>query len=164
MADNCRYFDQLNEACRIVADAVGHPNWELVYQSHSGPPQQPWLELNICNRIEALHKSTEEKGKPLTDLLILPIGFISDHLEVLYDLDTEAKELCDKLGIILQRIPTVGTHPRFVQMIRELITERMPDKPDRLALGELPANHDVCSEDCCLYSPGRGPISRVLKF
>lgn len=157
MADNCKYQVQLTEACRIVAEQVGHSNWEVVYQSRSGPPQQPWLEPDICDHIESLQKTAAEKGEPLTDLLILPIGFISDHMEVLFDLDTEALELCKKLGIALQRIPTVGTHPRFVQMIRELITERTVDNPKRLVLGNLPPNHDVCPADCCLYTSQRPP-------
>lgn len=153
MAGNCRYVEQLNEACRLVAAAVDHDNWELVYQSRSGPPQQPWLEPDICDHIENLHQQADKKDQTLTDLLILPIGFISDHLEVLFDLDIEAQQLCDKLCITLQRVPTVGTHPRFVQMIRELITERMVDEPERLVLGNMPPSHDICAEDCCLYSP-----------
>ncbi len=157
MADNCNYQIQLAEACRIVAESVNHTNWELVYQSRSGPPQQTWLEPDVCDHIEALHKQREETSEPLSELLVLPIGFISDHMEVLFDLDTEAKELCDKLGIRLQRIPTVGTHPRFVQMIRELIDERVSENPQRLALGNLPPSHDVCPTDCCLYTPRRPP-------
>ena len=85
MAENCRYEEQLSEACRIVATAAGHVNWQLVYQSRSGPPQQPWLEPDICDHIEALHQETSGEGAPLTDLMILPIGFISDHMEVLFD-------------------------------------------------------------------------------
>jgi ferrochelatase len=157
MAENCRYQEQLTEACRLVAAAVGHSPWQLVYQSRSGPPQQPWLEPDICDHIAALHQRGADAGEPLTDLLIMPIGFISDHLEVLYDLDTEAQELCAKLGISCQRVATVGTHPRFVQMIRELITERIADEPERLVLGSMPPSHDVCPEDCCLYTPTRPP-------
>jgi len=160
MADNCRYELQLKESCRIVAETVGHENWELVYQSRSGPPQQPWLEPDICDHIESLHEKATAAGEPIEDLLILPIGFISDHMEVLFDLDTEAQELCEKLGIALQRVPTVGTHPRFVQMIRELITERTVEAPERLVLGELPPSHDVCPSDCCLYTPTRRPATR----
>ncbi len=150
MADKCNYTTQLQEACRLVAEGAGHERYELVYQSRSGPPQQPWLEPDICDRIQALH--AEEK---LTDVVILPIGFISDHMEVLFDIDTEARELCEKLGIGMHRAATVGTHPRFVQMIRELITERLSDQPQRLTLGNLPASHDVCPDDCCLYTPAR---------
>lgn len=154
MAENCRYEVQLNEACRLVAEMAGHKRWELVYQSRSGPPQQPWLEPDVCDRITELHESEN-----LNELMILPIGFISDHMEVLFDLDTEAAELCDELGIHMQRIPTVGIHPRFVQMIRELIVERLSENPERIALGELGPNHDVCPVDCCLYTPRRPTVA-----
>ena len=157
MADNCRYVEQLQEACHLIATAVGHPRWELVYQSRSGPPKQPWLEPDICDHIETLHQQAEKKIGPLTDLLILPIGFLSDHLEVLFDLDIEAQQLCDQLGITLQRVPTVGTHPRFVQMIRELITEQITGNPQKLALGTMPPSHEVCPEDCCLCTPTGRP-------
>ena len=154
MADNCNYQKQLTEACRLVAEGVGHSRYELVYQSRSGPPQQPWLEPDVCDRIEELHNAGE-----LQDLVILPIGFVSDHMEVLFDIDTEAKELCEKLGVHLHRAATVGTHPRFVQMVRELVEERLADNPQRLALGELGPWHDVCPDDCCLYTPTRPPMA-----
>jgi ferrochelatase len=150
MADNCRYVTQLEEASRLVAEGAGHGRWELVYQSRSGPPGQPWLEPDICDRIEQLHAAGE-----LSDVVLLPIGFVSDHLEVLYDLDTEAKLLCDKLGIAMHRAATVGTHPRFINMLRELIVERIDGSAERLALGQLGPSHDVCPEDCCLYTPSR---------
>lgn len=157
MADNCRYETQLKEACRLVAEKLGHERYELVYQSRSGPPQQPWLEPDICDFIEQRHG---EGG--LNDLVILPIGFVSDHMEVLFDLDTEAKDLCDKLGVNMHRAPTVGTHPRFITMIRELIVERMTDAAERPALGELGPSHDVCPVDCCTYTPRRpGPPAGV---
>jgi ferrochelatase len=146
MADNCRYVAQLHETCRLVAEGAGHLNWELVYQSRSGSPQQPWLEPDVCDRIGNLHASDH-----ITDLVVLPIGFISDHIEVLFDLDTEARKLCDQLGIQMQRAATVGTHPRFVKMIRLLVEERLSDRPERLVLGNLSPNHDVCPVDCCLY-------------
>ncbi|QDS98723.1 ferrochelatase [Adhaeretor mobilis] len=148
MAQNCRYEAQLQEACRLVAEQSGHSRWELVYQSRSGPPQQPWLEPDVCDRITALHEADK-----LSDLMILPIGFISDHMEVLFDLDTEAAELCEELGVCMQRLPTVGTHPRFIRMIRELIEERVNEDPQRQALGDLGPSHDVCPVDCCLYTP-----------
>jgi protoporphyrin/coproporphyrin ferrochelatase len=146
MADNCRYVAQLQEACRLVAASVGHENWELVYQSRSGSLQQPWLEPDVCDRIAELHASDH-----ITDLMVLPIGFISDHMEVLFDLDTESRELCEKLGIQMQRAATVGTHPRFVEMIRLLVEERLNDSAVRLALGGMGPNHDVCPAECCLY-------------
>jgi ferrochelatase len=147
MAENSRYEQQLREASRLVAEGAGLATgaWELVYQSRSGPPQQAWLEPDICRRIEQLHTTTE-----LREVIIVPIGFISDHLEVLYDLDIEARAVCDRLGIRMQRAATVGDDPRFVRMIRQLIVERMTDSPDRLALGNLGPSHDVCPADCCL--------------
>ena len=152
MAENCRYEVQLAEACRLVAERAGlRPDeWELVYQSRSGSPQQPWLEPDVCDRIEQLHAEGE-----LSELVVVPIGFISDHMEVLFDLDTEARELCDRLGVRMQRAATVGVHPRFVRMIRELIVERIENATDRPALGALGASHDVCPADCCVYLPSR---------
>ena len=122
MADGCRYEVQLREACRLVAQGVGRDDWQLVYQSRSGPPQQPWLEPDVGDYLRELHAHA-----PLRDVVVVPIGFISDHLEVLYDLDTEVRELCDALGINMVRVATVGTHPRFVRMIRELIEERLSE-------------------------------------
>lgn len=155
MAENCRYEVQLAEACRLVAEEAGldPDQWELVYQSRSGSPHQPWLEPDVCDRIEQLHAAGS-----LRELIVVPIGFISDHMEVLFDLDTEAKELCDRLGVCMQRAATVGVHPRFIRMIRELIVERIDSTADRPALGTLGASHDVCPADCCLYSPQRPAV------
>lgn len=155
MAENCRYETQLREACRLVAEGVSSDDWQLVYQSRSGPPAQPWLEPDICDVL----RQGKESGD-IESAVIVPIGFISDHMEVLFDLDTEARELCDELGIEMQRAPTVGTHPRFVTMIRELVLERMSESSDRPALGKLGASHDVCPIDCCTYTPRRPAASR----
>jgi ferrochelatase len=89
------------------------------------------------------------------DVVLVPIGFISDHMEVLYDLDEEAQLKARQLGLNLVRAGTVGTHWRFVQMIRELVEERLSDSPNRLVLGTLGPSHDVCPTDCCLYEPRR---------
>jgi ferrochelatase len=145
MADNSRYVVQLTEASRLVAEAIGHDDWELVYQSRSGPPQQPWLEPDICDRIEELAAGGTRH------VVIVPIGFVSDHMEVLFDLDTEAKETCERLGIHFSRAASAGTHPSFVRMVRQLIEERLHDLPERPALGNLGPSHDVCPADCCLY-------------
>jgi ferrochelatase len=152
MAENCRYEVQLAEACRLVAEGAGlaTDQWELVYQSRSGSPHVPWLEPDVCDRIEQLHAAGG-----LQELVIVPIGFISDHMEVLFDLDTEARVLCERLGVRMQRAATVGVHPRFIRMIRELIVERIDNAATRPALGSLGASHDVCPADCCLYSPQR---------
>jgi len=139
---------------------VGHERWELVYQSRSGPPQQPWLEPDVGDRIQQLHADSSPSS-----LVILPIGFISDHLEVQFDLDIEARELCDQLGIQLHRATTAGTHPRFVRMIRELIEERLCETPNRLALGTLGPSHDVCEDHCCPYASDQeaGSVQRGSK-
>jgi ferrochelatase len=143
MSDGCRYVPQLEESCRLVAEAAGAANWRLVYQSRSGPPTQPWLEPDICDAIRLQHAAGQ------TRLVIAPIGFISDHMEVLYDLDTEAADLCQELGMTMARAATVGTAPEFVAMVRDLIAERALNLPERVAIGRLPANHDVCPLDCC---------------
>jgi ferrochelatase len=155
MADGCRYEAQLREACRLVAEGVGRANWQLVYQSRSGPPQQPWLEPDIRDYLRELPRAAG-----LRDVVIVPIGFTSDHLEVLYDLDTEARQLCDELGINMVRAATVGIHPRFIRMIRELIVERMSGSTERPALGTLGPNPDVCLENCCIYTPSRPTPAR----
>jgi len=153
MADNSRYVIQLTEAARLIADEIGHANWELVYQSRSGPPQQPWLEPDICERIEGL----AEAGT--ADFVLVPLGFVSDHMEVLFDLDTEAKDTCERLGVGFARAATAGTHPDFVRMIRLLIEERIHSLPDRPALGTLGPSHDVCPVNCCLYPRPQRPVA-----
>jgi ferrochelatase len=156
MADGCKYEAQLRDACQLVAAGVSRAEWHLAYQSRSGPPQQPWLEPDIGDFLERCQVSDDR----CQDAVVVPIGFISDHMEVVYDLDTELRERCDRLGIHLVRAATVGTHPRFVRMIRELIEERMTNAPQRLALGELGPKEDVCPDDCCVYTPAR-PTSRA---
>jgi ferrochelatase len=144
MANNSAYVAQHLETCRLVAEGVGHANWQLVYQSRSGPPHQPWLEPDIIEHLEKL------KADGVDDVIILPIGFISDHMEVLYDLDTEAAQTAKQLGLNLIRAATVSTHPKFIQMIRELIIERQSTNPDRRTLGIYGPNHDICGVGCCL--------------
>jgi protoporphyrin/coproporphyrin ferrochelatase len=113
MAGKCRYEGQLREASRLVADAlgVGQERWHVAYQSRSGPPSQPWLEPAIVDCLRTL------KTDGARDVVIIPIGFISDHIEVLYDLDVEARQAADEMGLNLVRVKTLGTHPRFVRMI-----------------------------------------------
>jgi ferrochelatase len=151
MAQGCRYELQLREACRLAAEAVGCGDWQLVYQSRSGPPNQPWLEPDIRDWLRSV------KTARASDVVIVPIGFISDHVEVIYDLDVEARALCEELGIKMVRAATVGAHPRFVQMIRELIVERIEGSPERPALGTFGPSHDICPDDCC---PSGRPATR----
>ena len=131
MAQACRYEDQLRESCRLVAEAVGVGDWELVYQSRSGPPHVPWLEPDILDHLEAV------AARGVTDVVLSPIGFVSDHLEVLFDLDIEARERADELGLRLVRASSASTHPAFVRMIRELIEERLGLREGRAVDGPL---------------------------
>jgi ferrochelatase len=144
MATTSRYVEQLEEASRLVADALAHPNRRLVYQSRSGSPSQPWLGPDILEVIDEEHSSGAK------DLVLVPIGFLSDHIEIIFDLDTQARERCLELGITYQRGRTAGTYPRFVSMIRELIVERISASPQRPALGCYGPSHDICPIDCCL--------------
>jgi ferrochelatase len=144
MADNCKYEAQLHEASSLVAAACGIEDWALVYQSRSGPPSMPWLEPDICDHIEAL------KNRGVHNLVIAPIGFLSDHMEVLFDLDTEAREACEAQGILMARAKTVGDHPDFAAMVCDLIEERALNRSERPTVGSMPPKHDVCPESCCL--------------
>lgn len=146
MADHSRYAMQLSEAARLVCEALGHKNWEVVYQSRSGPPQQPWLEPDVCDRIEQLHSDSN-----IQSVIVQPIGFVSDHMEVLYDLDEEAQAKAKELGIHFVRAATVGLHPAFVSMAVDVIEERLTAGTARPAIGILGPSHDICPVDCCLY-------------
>jgi ferrochelatase len=145
MAAGCAYEAQLQETARLVSHAMGYDRWSLAYQSRSGAPHQPWLEPDVCDYIKHLHDTEKPQ-----DIILVPIGFISDHMEVRYDLDVEARQVSDDLGINMVRASTTGTHPRFINMIRELIEERLSDASERQTLGDLSACPDVCPEDCCL--------------
>jgi ferrochelatase len=115
MAEASPYLRQLKEASARVAAACGMSNWTLVYQSRSGPPTQPWLAPDICDYLR------EQHAAGVRSVIICPIGFISDHMEVLYDLDTEARVLCDQLGMKMVRAGTAGAHPRLVSMICDMV-------------------------------------------
>jgi len=117
MAGLCSYDAQLREASRRVADALGTSRWDLVYQSRSGPPSVPWLGPDVGEHLESL----AERGEK--DVVIVPIGFVQDHMEVVWDLDTEARELAEGLGMRFARAGTAGVHPAFVGMIRELVED-----------------------------------------
>lgn len=159
MAKNSAYEAQLIEACRLVAEQVGIPSerYALVYQSRSGAPHIPWLEPDILDHMDTLH------AQGMDDLIIHPIGFVSDHMEVIYDLDTEAVDKAAELGMNMVRSNTTGTHPRFVSMIVQLIVERMTANPQRLALGERGANHDICPLNCCLSGSVRPSTAQAAK-
>jgi ferrochelatase len=142
MAQMSEYESQLREACRLVADAVGHGAWHLAFQSRSGPPSQRWLEPDISDCLRELAQAG------VREVVVSPIGFVSDHLEVVYDLDVEAADLARSLGLNLRRAGTPGTHPAFVSMIRELILERTEGLSPR-RLSRLPPPPAECAADCC---------------
>ena len=145
--DGGRYGAQLRETARLVAREAGTGSaWDLVWQSRSGPPQVPWLEPDINDHLRALAE-TGVRG-----VVVSPIGFISDHLEVTWDLDSEAKETARELGLRYVRAGTPGADPRFVTMVRELIQERIDPSVPRARLGRLPV-WDACPVDCCRPAP-----------
>jgi ferrochelatase len=133
MAQTSPYVCELETACAAVAKNVGRSDWKLVYQSRSGPPAQPWLTPDVCDCLREIRR----------DVVIVPIGFLSDHMEVLYDLDVEARAVCDELGVKMVRAGTVGTHRAMIEMIRDLVTQ----------------DHPACSETCC-PAPLRPAVTR----
>jgi len=151
MAQTSPYQAQVEEACRLVAQKLGWAEWELVYQSRSGPPQQPWLQPLLPDYLWQLRQQQPD----LRHLVFVPIGFLSDHMEVIYDLDVEVASVCEELGFAYHRAGTVGVHPRFVRMIRELIFERLDPQAPRLALGGLGPSPDECPATCCPPPAGR---------
>ena len=146
MAESSDYEKQLNESCRLVSEGVGIGGWQLVYQSRSGPPGQPWLEPDIGDVLRGL-----EPGAPV---VVVPIGFISDHMEVLFDLDTEARAIAEERGLDRARAATVGVHAKFLSMIRELILEKTGQCKPR-AVGKYGPHQDICRAGCCPAPAGR---------
>ncbi|MFG2333437.1 ferrochelatase [Streptomyces sp. NPDC048604] len=146
------YVEEHLDVARVIVEAVreatgvAHP-WKLVYQSRSGAPHIPWLEPDICDHLEELHGA----GAPAA--VMVPIGFVSDHMEVLYDLDTEAMAKAAELGLPVRRSATVGDDPRFAAVVRELVLERAAAERglvvERCALGALGPSHDLCPIGCC---------------
>jgi ferrochelatase len=156
MARHSRYEAQLAESCRLVGDALEHQRWRLVYQSNNASyGREPWLGPDIGTALREAH------AEGATSVVVAPIGFICDHMEVVLDLDVEAAVIARGIGLNMVRAATVGTHPAFVAMVRELIVERLtPDAPRR-ALGSLGPTHDRCAPDCCL-SGRPGPTKPSL--
>jgi ferrochelatase len=142
MAQGCSYERQLLSNSRLIAERLGHPHWDLVWQSRSGPPEVPWLEPDILDHLRTLH------ARGVSGVMIAPIGFLTDHIEVLYDLDEEARQLCASLRLPMRRAATVGTHPSFVEMIRLLVLERLQGAAQQ-GVGSLPPAPAVCAATCC---------------
>ena len=139
MAENCEYVAQLTETGRVIAETSGIRDWQLVYQSRSGSPAQPWLGPDVSDHLRTLRESG------VTNVVVAPIGFVSDHVEVVYDLDVEARKVAEEIGLQMVRARTAGTHPAFVRMIRELIIGRVNDE-------SLPF---ICAPDCCICPKDR---------
>ena len=152
MAANCDYQQQLNEAASIVNELAGMRGpYEVVFQSRSGPPSVPWLTPDIDQRIHEL----AEQGTQ--ELLVHPLGFVADHLEVLFDLDTQSAAAANEAGVKMVRTPTVGTHPRFVSMLVDLVEEAAGLRADRPSLSKSGPRPDKCNSQCCPapIRPGR---------
>ncbi|TCJ95231.1 ferrochelatase [Nocardia alba] len=139
------YSRQVAEAARLCAAATGFAEYDVVWQSRSGPPQVPWLEPDIVDHLDVLH------GKGIDAVVVCPVGFVSDHLEVIWDLDNEASTRAAELGMAFARAGTPGTDPRFARMIVELIAERVSAGPVR-ELGTVPGYG--CTVDGALCAPG----------
>jgi protoporphyrin/coproporphyrin ferrochelatase len=154
MAVGSDYEAQLLEAARLVGEAAGHEKWRLVFQSRSGPPTQAWLEPDICDYLREL------KAQGTSDVVVAPLGFISDHMEVLYDLDTEARHLSEELGLNMLRAGTAGTHPSFIKMIRELLMERINNEASPRYLGTRGAKTYDCAADCCPSGSPPRPVEQ----
>ena len=116
MADDSPYADQFRDASQAVAERLGRTNWSLAYQSRSGNPRDPWLEPDVSERIEQLAGAGEKA------VMVVPIGFVSDHVEVLYDLDVEARQRARGLGMHFHRAPAVNDHPLFIRMLADFVS------------------------------------------
>ncbi len=142
-ARTSRYEQELAETARLVTGQAGEPDgsWQLVFQSRSGPPTQPWLGPDINDAIDALPSSTRE-------VVVVPIGFVSDHMEVVYDIDRQAAATAEKRGLKLIRSATPGRHPDFALMVAQLVAETEGSAP-ALFLGAMGPVPSPCVEGCC---------------
>ena len=155
MARTSPYAEQVREAAEIVAGMTEAARWSLVWQSRSGAPGQPWLEPDVNDYLRQLAARPDRPEA----VVVAPIGFLSDHLEVLWDLDVEARRTCEAVGLRMARAATVGAHPRFVAGVRELIVARCgAGGTGRASLAKAGPWRDVCDAGCC---PGPGNRSRA---
>jgi ferrochelatase len=149
-AESSRYVGQLRHTADRVAAAVGRAgDWELVWQSRSGPPSSPWLEPDVVDRVR------QRAPQASSGFVVVPIGFVSDHMEVLWDLDVELAGVCAELGLPMRRVATPGVDPRFVAMLAGLVRERL-DAPQ--------VGGDGCPDGAgCCPGPDVGPLSRGVR-
>ena len=144
MAQGCAYKAQLEDISRLISQNVGATKWALTFQSRSGSPSQAWLGPDVIDYIKMIHAN-----QSIQNIVIIPVGFVSDHMEVVYELDVEVRSCCEELDIHMVRVETAGTHPRFVEMVVELIQERQSNSIERPSVGELAPCPDYCSIDFC---------------
>ena len=156
MARGCEYEAQLAASCGLVGDAIKHQRWRLAYQSNNASyGRETWLGPDVRDALRAAHAESVEA------VVVAPIGFVCDHMEVVMDLDIDAAAVAREIGLTMVRAGTVGTHPAYVAMVRELIVERLTPDAARRSLGTLGPSHDLCPADCC--SSGRsGPTKPAL--
>jgi len=153
MAATCDYAAQLREAARLIATELGLGQWDVVFQSRSGPPTQPWLEPDINDQLRVL------AARGVRRVVTVPIGFVADHMEVLYDLDTQAAATARELGMSFLRVPTPGDTADFVELIHDLLMERLENRPPAV-VGQLAPCPSPCPVDCCRYDAHRPAIAR----
>jgi ferrochelatase len=161
-----RYAAELREAARLITERVrgGALPFDLVFQSRSGPPSVPWLEPDVNDHLAALAKGTLAGGQllpggPPSGVVVVPVGFVSDHMEVVHDLDVEAAQTAASLGLPFARAKAPGPTPRFAEMVRELTEERVrgaePLALGPFGLGAFAGGADSCPADCCRYAASR---------
>lgn len=150
MAATCDYEAELREAAALVAEraAPDAPAHDLVFQSRSGPPMQPWLEPDVCDHLRALRRAG------IDGVALVPVGFVADHMEVRYDLDVQARAVADEIGLRLERAPAAGVAPTFVAGLRELIADHLAGRAPR-TLGSRGPRPFPCRPGCCAYQPQR---------
>ena len=119
MAEASPYVEQLTVSCRLISERLGHENWVLAYQSRSGRPKDPWLEPDVCDVIR------EHSKKSTGHVIIQPIGFICDHVEVLYDIGIEAAEVAEEVGLKMLRAKTVNDDPKFIEALADIVTRHI---------------------------------------
>jgi protoporphyrin/coproporphyrin ferrochelatase len=166
-----RYEAELREASRLISERVrgGTLPFDLAFQSRSGPPSVPWLEPDVNDHLAALAEGTLANGDPLPDgppsaVVVIPVGFVSDHMEVVHDLDVEAAQTAASLGLAFARAKAPGPTPRFAAMVAELVAERVsgtePQALGPFGLGSFAGGAEKCPFDCCRYTakgPGHQP-------
>lgn len=153
MAGGCDYEAQLRETGALIADAAAFDRWRLAWQSRSGPPSIPWLEPDVCDVLTEIARPAD----PVRAVVVAPIGFVTDHMEVMWDLDKAAADAAASLDIAFERAVTPGTGPdeRFIAMWQELIEERLDPAAPRRSLSRLGVRPDTCPADCCPESTAR---------